>query len=137
MAGPLRMRWLLPFLIAVLPIAVVGPAFAAEDRKGPEPVTVVATDYQFAPDHLSFKLGVAYRLRIENHGKELHEFSAKAFFAAADLGDPAVLNPDRTEVAVHPGEAKELIFVPKQAGRYRLLCPDHDWTGMVGEITVE
>ena len=33
--------------------------------------------------------------------------------------------------------AKDLYLIPKKAGHYRLFCPDHDWAGMTGEITVE
>jgi plastocyanin len=28
-------------------------------------------------------------------------------------------------------------LVPLNPGSYRLICADHDWDGMVGEITVE
>jgi uncharacterized cupredoxin-like copper-binding protein len=98
---------------------------------------VVATEYQFSPATLTFKRGVAYRLHLENHGKELHEFHAPDFFKAVELGDPAVLNADRTEILIHPGEAKDLTFVPKKAGNYKLICSDHDWAGMTGSITIK
>jgi uncharacterized cupredoxin-like copper-binding protein len=48
-----------------------------------------------------------------------------------------VLNADRTEIVVHPGEAKDLRFVGKKAGRYPLRCADHDWAGMTGDIIVK
>lgn len=122
---------------ALIGVALAAPAIAAPDWSQAEPVTVVTSDYHFAPDKLTFRRGVAYRLHLENRGKELHEFNAADFFKTADIRDPAVLNADRTEIVVHPGEAKELYFVPQRAGRFPLLCPDHDWTGMTGEITVE
>jgi uncharacterized cupredoxin-like copper-binding protein len=109
----------------------------ATDWSRAQPVTVIAAEHAFSPDKLSFKRGVAYRLHIENHGQEMHEFNAPAFFQSVELGDPAALNADRTEIAVHPGEAKDLNFVPKTAGHYPLICPDHDWAGMTGEITVK
>ena len=136
MARSHRMRRLVSSVAGILGVVTV-PAIAAQDTKPATPVTVVASDYQFTPTKLSFKAGVTYRLRIENHGKELHEFNAPAFFKSAELGDAAVLNADRTEIAVHPGEAKELVFTPKRAGDYRLICPDHDWAGMIGRITIE
>ena len=124
--------------VAAMLIALAAPAgAAAADTPAAQPVTVVTSDYNFAPDKLTFKRGVAYRLHIENHGKEMHEFNAPAFFRSVELGDPQVLNADRTEIAVRPGDAKDLDFVPRQVGQYRLICPDHDWTGMIGEITVE
>src|SRR5438477_1492361 len=87
-----------------LAIAWTAPAVAA-DRSSAPPVTVVASEYQFSPAKLTFKRGVAYRLHIENHGRELHEFHAPAFFKAVELGDPTVLNPDKTEIVIQPGEA--------------------------------
>src|SRR5713226_2823218 len=117
-------------------IALAAPAIAA-DGAPPRPVTVVASEYQFSPARLTFKRGVAYRLHVENHGKELHEYHAPDFFKAVELRDPSVLNADKTEILVHPGEAKDLTFVPKKAGRYKLICSDHDWAGMTGAITVK
>jgi uncharacterized cupredoxin-like copper-binding protein len=123
-------------LAAVILIALAAPAIAAEGAPARQ-VSVVAVEYRFSPAKLTFKRGLTYRLHIENHGKELHEFHAPAFFKAVELSDPAVLNADRTEILIHPGEAKDLIFVPKKAGHYPLICSDHDWTGMTGEITVK
>jgi uncharacterized cupredoxin-like copper-binding protein len=123
--------------VAVVAIVLTVPAVAAIDGSQVQPVTVVTTEYQFTPDKLSFKRGLTYRLHIENQGKELHEFHAPEFFKSIGLGDPAVLNPDRTEILIPPGETKDLTFVPLEAGHYRLICSDHDWAGMTGEITVE
>ncbi len=36
-----------------------------------------------------------------------------------------------------PGEAKDLYFVPRQSGKFPLICADHDWAGMTGDITVK
>lgn len=126
-------RLLVPIAVA---IAWAAPALAM-DRPRPRVVTVVAAEYEFSPATLTFKRGVPYRLHLENHGKELHEFHAPDFFKAVELGDAAVLNADRTEILIHPGEAKDLTFVPKKAGHYQLICSDHDWAGMTGSITVK
>jgi uncharacterized cupredoxin-like copper-binding protein len=119
-------------LLAAICFAALPSAMAA-----PQPVTVVATEYQFDPDKLTFEHGVPYRLHIENHGKETHEFHAPDFFKASDIADPAVLNADKTEIVIHPGEAKDLDFTARQPGHYNLICSDHDWAGMTGEITVK
>ncbi len=116
--------------------AVATPAGAA-DWSQAQPVTLTATNYQFTPDRLTLKRATAYRLHIDNRGSEMHEFSAPELFKTSEIEDPGVLNADKTEVAVHPGEAKDLIFMPQQAGHYAFRCPDHDWAGMTGEITVE
>ena len=98
---------------------------------------VVASEYRFTPNTLTFKRGAPYRLHLVNHGKEVHEFTAPDFFKAVELGNPTVLNADRTEIVLQPGEAKMLRFVAKAAGQYKLRCADHDWAGMTGQITVK
>lgn len=113
--------------------------FAGAALSDPKPVTltVVMIDYRFMPDHLTFKHGVAYRLHLENHGKETHEFTAPVFFASAKIDNPDVLNRERTEVLMQPGDSKDVFLTPRKPGTYDLRCADHDWYGMVGGITVE
>jgi uncharacterized cupredoxin-like copper-binding protein len=72
-----------------------------------------------------------------NRGKEMHEFNAAELFKTAKINNPAVLNADKTELVLQPGETKDLYFIPRQAGHFKLVCPDHNWAGMTGEITVE
>jgi uncharacterized cupredoxin-like copper-binding protein len=100
-------------------------------------VTVVLSEYRFSPDHLVFRRGDAYRLLLENRGKELHEFTAPAFFHAVSVRTPEVLAAGGGEIVLRPGERKELDFVASAAGRYALSCADHDWAGMTGEIVIE
>ena len=104
----------------------------------PEPVRVDVTmiDYRFAPDHLTFERGVHYRLHLENHGEQTHEFTAPTFFAAAKIDDPNVLNREHTEVVMQPGESKDILLTPGAPGTYDLRCSDHDCDGMVGGIIV-
>jgi uncharacterized cupredoxin-like copper-binding protein len=104
----------------------------------PDPVTmnVVMIDYSFEPDHLTFEHGVRYRLHLENHGKETHEFTAPVFFAAAKIDNPEALNRERSEAVVQPGESKDIVLTPGAPGIYDLRCGDHDWAGMVAGITV-
>jgi plastocyanin len=40
-------------------------------------------------------------------------------------------------MVLQPNEARDLYFVADKAGAYPLTCADHDWDGMVGEITIE
>ena len=118
-------------------LVLSAPAALGADWSQAQPVTVTTSDYEFSPSRLVFKRGVAYRLHIDNPGKEMHEFTAPEFFKAAEIRDPSVLNADKTEIEVPPGKAKDLEFVVQRAGRYPLRCSDHDWAGMIGEITVE
>ena len=112
----------------------VGPGAAA-----PDPVTMNVTmvDYKFMPDHLTFQHDVHYRLHLENHGKETHEFTAPIFFATAKIDNPDMLNHERTEIVMQPGESKDVFLTPGKPGTYDLRCADHDWNGMVGGIVVQ
>jgi len=113
-------------------VAMCCGAVAAE----PVRVDIAMVDYRFKPDHLTLEHGVRYRLHLENHGTETHEFTAPTFFAAAKIDNPQALNREHTEVVMQPGESKDVFFTPGPPGAYDLRCSDHDWDGMVGGITI-
>jgi uncharacterized cupredoxin-like copper-binding protein len=117
----------------VLGFAVATPP----DWSRAQTVSVVATEYRFDPSRLTLRVGVPYRLHLENRGTELHEFTAPAFLQSVELGSTDALNADRHEVVLPPGAQQDLYLVPRQAGRYSFVCADHDWAGMTGEILVE
>jgi uncharacterized cupredoxin-like copper-binding protein len=119
-------------MLALLPL-LSGAAGAAE----PITVNVVMIDYKFQPDHLILQHGVPYRLHLENHGKETHEFTAPTFFAASKIDNPEILNRERSEIVMQPGDVKDLLVTPGPPGTYDLRCADHDWDGMTGGITVQ
>jgi uncharacterized cupredoxin-like copper-binding protein len=120
--------------LSLLTMLGVCPSVAA-----PDPVTtnVTMVDYKFMPDHLTFQHDVPYHLHLENHGKETHEFTAPVFFATAKIDNPDVLNRERTEIVLQPGDSKDVFLTPGKPGTYDLRCADHDWNGMVGGITVQ
>src|SRR5579864_6802903 len=120
-----------------LPLFLAMSAVAAENAPAARLVTVITSEYRFTPNHLTLKQGQAYRLHLENHGKETHEFTAPTFFASVKLENPDVLNADKTEIVVQPAETKDLSFVPQKPGHYGFRCADHDWAGMTGDITVK
>jgi uncharacterized cupredoxin-like copper-binding protein len=107
------------------------------DWSAAQPITVLLIDDKFVPDHLTFHRAVPYRLHLENHGKDLHEFTAPEFFAASVVRNPGVIANGGQEIVVQPGAAVDVDLVPLKSGTYRLICADHDWAGMTGEITVE
>ena len=124
-------------LILLALLSLAAPPAGAVDWDQAQTVTMSETEYRFTPKKLMFRRGVAYRLHLENRGKELHEFTAPDFIKSADIGNPEALNADRTEIVLQPGQAKDLYFVPKTAGRFGFICADHDWAGMTGKITVK
>ena len=121
-----------------LPLLLCAAAHAQTiDWSKAQPMAVELIDNSFVPDKLTFLHGVAYRLHLENHSKELHEFTAPEFFAAALVRDPGNLANGGQEVVVQPGAAADVFLVPRKTGTYRLTCADHDWDGLVGEIVVK
>lgn len=125
-------------LVLVLVAAAAGAMGAPKiDRSKAETVTVTMVEYRFEPDRLVFRRGTAYRLHLDNRGRELHEFTAAAFFKAVQLGNPEILARQGQEVVLQAGEQKDVYFIPLRAGRYPLTCADHDWEGMIGDIIVQ
>ena len=118
-------------------MALAQPAPPLAQWVDAELVTVQLVDDRFLPDKLTFRRGVLYRLRLENKGKEMHEFTAPEFFKTIEVKNPQVLEQGLPEVLLHPGEKKDLYLIARQPGRYPLICADHDWDGMVGEIAVQ
>jgi uncharacterized cupredoxin-like copper-binding protein len=133
------MHLLVPIgLMAVIACAPVAPARAAEvDWSKARPVTLTTVEYAFQPNHLILRRDIAYRLHVENHGRELHELTAPDFFKAVELRNREALNREHTEIVLQPNEQKDLYFVTLRPGHYDMWCADHDWAGMTGDITVE
>ncbi len=120
-------------MMVALPII----AQAADKWLHAEPMIVVMVDNRFEPDHLTFQAGQAYALRLENRGKDLHEFTAPAFLKAAKVRDKRVLANGGTDIVVQAGTSVRVFLIPGPKGQYSLSCADHDWDGMVGGITVD
>ncbi|HXA70905.1 MAG TPA: cupredoxin domain-containing protein [Stellaceae bacterium] len=113
------------------------PAPVAIDWSKAQTVAVDLVDYRFVPDRLVFRRGVAYRLHLENKGAEQHEFTAPEFLKAVEVRNPEVVGTYGTEIVLQPGEKKDLLFLARQPGTFKLICSDHDWAGMIGQIAVE
>ena len=114
----------------------VVPASATDPWSTARQVVVVMADNHFQPDHLTFQSGKPTRLRLENHGKDMHEFTAPNFLRAARVRNNRVLSAEGTDIVVQPGQTLDVWLIPGPAGRYGLTCADHDWDGMIGSISV-
>jgi uncharacterized cupredoxin-like copper-binding protein len=112
-------------------------AAPAVDWSRAQPMTVVMVDNTFEPDHLTFQHGTPYRLHLENRGKNLHEFTAPEFLADAVVRDPNQLANGGKDIVVQSGGSVDVDLEPLKSGTYPLICADHDWDGMVGEIVVK
>jgi len=118
-------------------LAIGAVAGAAAPPSQPVLNGLVMIDYKFVPDHLTFQHDVHYRLHLENHGRQTHEMTAPTFFATAKIDNPDVLNRERAEIVMQPGDSKDVFLTPGKPGTYDLRCADHDWDGMIGGITVQ
>jgi uncharacterized cupredoxin-like copper-binding protein len=128
------MAWLIVMLALLIPAA---RAQSDVDWSQAQQVNVLMVDDRFMPDQLTFHHGVPYRLLLENDGKDVHEFTAPAFFADAVVCDPGFLSQDGKEIVVQPGGVVEVELMPVHPGTFKLICANHDWDGMVGQITVD
>ena len=126
-------------LLVTLASLLPGPARGqpAVDWTTAQQVDVLMVDDRFVPDHLTFQRGTPYRLLLKNAGKDLHEFTAPAFFADAILRDPGILAQNGKEIVVQPDAEVYVYLMLVRAGTFELTCADHDWDGMVGEIVVD
>ena len=127
------LRWSLAGLMLGFPVS----GRTADPWAQAEPLTVVMVDNRFQPDHIAFHARQVYELRLENHGKDLHEFTAPGFLTAATIRDKGLLANRGTDVVVQAGKSVRIFLVAPAKGRYDLICADHDWDGMVGSITVD
>jgi len=133
--GTMNNQFRLFLIVCVLAAPIAG--HAADPSSNAEPLTIVMADNRFEPAHITLHSGQTYQLRLENHGKNLHEFTAPAFLKAATIRDKRLLANGGTDIVVQAGTAVEIFLIAPAKGRYNLICADHDWDGMVGDISVD
>jgi uncharacterized cupredoxin-like copper-binding protein len=128
-----------PLLLSAIILTFAVPVLcqAANTPPPAETMTVVMVDNRFQPDHLNLRAGQPYTLRLENHGKEMHEFTAPAFLKAATIRDKSKLANGGGDIVVQPGSTVSIALIAPAKGHYDLICADHDWDGMTGSITVD
>ena len=137
MTVSLAARTALALILGALPCPLPVATAADFDWARAQTVAVTMTDYRFTPSHLAFHRGVPYRLSLENAGTVLHEFTAAGFFKAVSVNNPEIMTHEGQEILLRPHERKQVYLVPLQPGHYKLICADHDFLGMTGEITIE
>jgi uncharacterized cupredoxin-like copper-binding protein len=137
MTVSLAARATLGLILGASPCPLPVAAAADVDWAQAQRIAVTMTDYRFTPSHLAFHRGVPYQLTLENAGTVLHEFTAPDFFRAVSVNNPEIMTHEGQEILLRPHERKEVYLVPRQPGHYKLICADHDFLGMTGEITIE
>ena len=122
-------------LIALLPIAAIAAATApAPDWSRAERVEIELSSFDYRPRTVRLRAGQPVVLHLVNRSGGGHDFTARAFFAAAALSRPV----PGGRIDLKGGESRDVALVPK-AGRYKVKCTHafHSTLGMTGEIVVE
>lgn len=126
-------------LIALLPIGAIAAAAAAAapapDWSRAERVEIELSSFDYRPRTIRLKAGQPIVLHLVNRSGGGHDFTARAFFAAA----AALRRPvPGGRIDLKGGESRDVALVPK-AGRYKVKCTHafHSTLGMTGEIVVE
>lgn len=128
-----------PFLLLapLAALALAAPAAAQPDWSHAQRVTIALSSFKFAPATLQLRAGQPVVLHLENTGSGGHDFSAPAFFKAAQLRpqDAAKLTGGAVDVDGHG--SVDITLVPA-AGTYALRCTHafHTMFGMKGSIVV-
>jgi len=128
-----RISLLFCLLLLISPAAAPGQ----EWPRAPE-YDVLLSSYDIAPRIIRLEAGRAVKLRFVNNSNQAHAFSARAFFASADIrgGDGGAVSGGRVKVG--PGETRTVALIP-QAGRYAMQSDNifRRLMGMNGKIIVE
>jgi plastocyanin len=93
-------------------------------------------EYAFPLQRLTLRHGTPTQLHLVNRGAEIHDFTAADFFKTVDFRTPG-MGSSTIGITVAPQEVKDVDLIATLPGAFGLICSDHDWAGMIGEIIVE
>lgn len=119
-------------------IAMVGLLFAAAAPATTPtlPTTVVdMASFRYTPSAIHLAAGRPVTLRFTNSSGAIHDFTAKEFFAHAQvLGGPVI----KGKVTLDGGGSASVSLVPAR-GSYKVRCSRlfHTMRGMIGTIVVD
>ncbi len=148
----------------VLTLALVACSSDSPTRSGGSTTSVVATDLAFQPKELEVPLNQPQKVRLENKGKLLHDWTVQKIAvtgvkesgsAAHGMGTHGAspgagmggmmsgtsapnANGASLHVAAAPGASAMIEFTATEAGAYVFYCtvPGHREAGMEGKLTV-
>ena len=98
---------------------------------------------RFTPDRIDVRRGETLRFRVQNAGKEMHEFvigtkAENGKHAAMMVKFPNMEHDEPYMAHVPPGKTGEIVWTFNRAGEFEFACliAGHYQGGMVGTITV-
>lgn len=106
--------------------------------QAPAVVNVQLSNFKFTPKTIVLDHGQDYVLRLANVSDGGHDFTAPAFFAAANVAGEDRRWISEGEVEIPSGQTREIHLSAPAAGSYKLKCTHsfHKMFGMSGEIVV-
>jgi plastocyanin len=137
------------FATALLVVAIVGPASAAQPVPPPaassvdwskaEVIEVTLSDFAFKPSTVHLQRGRPYALRLTNVGSGGHNFASKDLFAASTVAAPDQSAIKKGRIEVGKGETQTVRFAPLTAGKYAIKCTHflHSGFGMKGSAIIQ
>lgn len=119
----------LPLFLLTGPNAVAQPAST---------IAVQLSNFKFTPSTIAMEHGRPYVLHLANMASGGHDFTAPAFFAAANIAPGDRRYVTEGEVEVPAGQAIDIHLTAPAAGSYKLKCSHtfHKMFGMSGMIVV-
>ena len=98
---------------------------------------------RFTPDRIDVRRGETLRFRVQNAGKEMHEFvigtkAENAKHAEMMIKHPNMEHDEPYMAHVSPGKTGEIVWTFNRAGTFEFACliAGHYSAGMVGTINV-
>jgi len=114
-------------------------ASQAPAQAGPEQVEIDLSNFKFTPSTIMLQHGQPYVLHFVNTAKGGHDFSAKAFFAAAEVAPEDRALVAKGSVELSGGQSADVHLTAPAAGSYEAHCSHfmHASLGMTGMILVQ
>jgi uncharacterized cupredoxin-like copper-binding protein len=128
-------RFIIP---ALLLTAIPAAAAAAPDWSHAARVEVTLANFSYSPKTIHLRAGRPVLLHLVNSSSGGHDFTARSFFAAAQVRPQDQGSVAGGSVELRGRQSRDVMLVP-QAGRYPLKCSHtfHKAFGMSGEIVVD
>lgn len=128
--------------LAALTALILSSSVAAQSDlwSDARPVTLSLSSFRFEPSEIRLDHGAPYRLHFVNGSSGGHDFSGKAFFAAARIRPEDAGKVRGGRVEVKGGESVDVqLIAPPSPGTYKVRCTHfmHSAFGMTGKVIVQ
>lgn len=130
------------WLLLASGVALAGSAAAQPNGQGGQPgatrIEVELHSYGYTPQTLTLQHGQPYLIHFTNTSKSGHDFTAKAFFAAADVAPEDRRKVEGGKLGLDGGESADVRLTAPTPGAYEVHCSHflHTSFGMKGQIVV-